>query len=254
IITAQGASKRSSSLEAAGFNTSAPIYIQLTVLIGEGNPVTAALFVPMQRHSSAGAAPAAPLNVWGFFGKAYNASSYAADLPQGKYKVTFIAVKTFCILDSKIEDDFDIILSPKFKLSTNEVKPSSSASTASSVATTSTASSASSVATTGSSASTGTVAGSSASTGTAGSTATGSAATGASTAAVYSVVSDPNASASGVPSASASVAPTSVPAIIASPTYAAPPAPAIPKPTNLYKSGAVSTVASALLPLLPVSL
>ncbi|KAI8830815.1 peptidase S8/S53 domain-containing protein [Chytriomyces cf. hyalinus JEL632] len=255
-IIAQGVSKRSSSLEAAGFNTSAPIYIQLTDLITEGNPVTAALFVPMQRHSYAGAAPAAPPNVWGFFGKAYNASGYAAALPQGEYKVKFTAVKNFCILDSKNENDFDVILSPKFKLSTGEVEPSSSASTASSVATTATASSASSVATTaGSSASTGTVVGSSASTGTVvatGSAATASAATG-SAATVSSVVSDPSgsasvapsASASVAPSASASVAPTYVPVIIASPTYAAPPAPATPKPTNLYKSSAVSTVASA---------
>ncbi|KAJ3223992.1 hypothetical protein HDU81_008812 [Chytriomyces hyalinus] len=219
-VLAQGNSKRSNDLEAAGFNTSAPIYIRLTDAVTEGNPSSPAVFTPMQRHSYAGAAPAPPPTIWAFTGIAYDANGNPAALPAGNYKMKFSAVRNFASASSTNDADYDIILSPTFRLITDAAPvTSSSAATAASTATSATVATSATIATSSA---------------------------GNSTAAPTGVT----VASSDVPSASGSAAAsTSVPVVVVSSSYVAPgPATpsAKPSPTNLYKAGAVSAFGSVV--------
>ncbi|KAJ3223990.1 hypothetical protein HDU81_008810 [Chytriomyces hyalinus] len=113
-IIPHGNSKRSNDLEAAGFNTSAPIYVSLTDAVTTGNPSGPGIFAPMQRNSYSDPSPIGLPTIWIFTGIAHDANCNPTLLPEGNYKMKFSAVRNFASAFSTNEEDFDIILSPTF--------------------------------------------------------------------------------------------------------------------------------------------
>ncbi|KAI8828894.1 peptidase S8/S53 domain-containing protein [Chytriomyces cf. hyalinus JEL632] len=106
-------------LAASGFNTSAPIIIQLSDLLAK-NAVFPADWTPWNRPTYVDdGSGMLPPSVYGFSGKAINKDGDVAMLPSGKYQLKFTAIKNFAW--GRDEMDFDTIVSAGFNLITGEV-------------------------------------------------------------------------------------------------------------------------------------
>ncbi|KAJ3232963.1 hypothetical protein HDU81_002583 [Chytriomyces hyalinus] len=197
-----------SVLKAAGFNTSSPIFIQ--IVDEKAGAAGVSTFIPLQRNTYAdGQSVLAPV-IYTFGGYAVDAVGNFTELPAGKYKMKFSAVKNL----AKIEDsDRDEIITPVFELfyGATGPKPAPSSST-----------------TTGASAS-----------------ATGATATGASASASATGASSERPT--GVATSSgADASATNIPVVTsASNVYVAPK----PTASNLYKSSALSVAAASFVSL-----
>ncbi|KAJ3387638.1 hypothetical protein HDU80_000120 [Chytriomyces hyalinus] len=122
-ILAQGQTKQNKVLEAAGFNTSDIVLIQFKDETDEdGVP---GMSVPLVRDVIPDGTDATEPGYQIFFGRAYNSSGYAADLPPGEYVIKFSALRNFVPFWSANEGDMDVIVSPTFKLVTGVAESSS---------------------------------------------------------------------------------------------------------------------------------
>ncbi|KAI8622255.1 peptidase S8/S53 domain-containing protein [Chytriomyces sp. MP71] len=219
-IISDGSAASAAALTAAGFNASGPLQAVITDQVAAtGAPVV--FGGPNARSTFVKAQSVLAPTVYGWTGQAVDSAQGISQLPAGTYQIRLKALKNFVFdINSKNSADWDIILSPSFKLTYPVSASTSPAATATATATVA----ATSVATT----SVGTL------------SATGTASV------------DPNGTA--VATSTDMAASTYVPPVVSS--YVVPPAPASsyapvapsikPSATNLYKAGAEKIVASAL--------